>query len=201
MDLWIPAQTLDIQYINLGSFQHSENQRVLIAPLKYKSPTISLNTLTILTPTLTVIHHDPHTGRLVLDASEHPFFVSKLALLHEAMAMTLAQNQNTFFHFPLGLSVEHFKRMLFPLVNNKRLTLFMGASARTLKYTTGGGGPGDVFEGFPGVAISGQKMRVAFTLQGISVLSNSFAPTLVPIADPNIFRIRFQQSIAAVFAF
>jgi hypothetical protein len=200
MDLWIPAQTLDIQYINLGSFQPSENQRVLIAPLKYKSPTVSLNTLTILTPTLTVIHHDPHTGRIVLDASDHPFFVSKLALLHEAMAMTLAQNQQTFFHFPLGLTADHFKRMLFPLVNNKRLTLFMGASARTLKYTTGGG-HGDVFEGFPGAAASGQKMRVAFTLQGISVLSNSFAPALIPVADTNIFRIRFQQSIAAVFAF
>ena len=124
MELWIPAQTLDIQYINLGSFQPSENQRVLVAPLKYKSPAVSLNTLTILTPTLTVIHHDPHTGRIVFDASEHPFFVSKLALLHEAMAMTLAQNQQTFFQFPLGLTADHFKRMLFPLVNNKRLTLF-----------------------------------------------------------------------------
>ena len=198
MELWIPAQTLDIQYINLGSFQPSENQRVLVAPLKYKSPAVSLNTLTILTPTLTVIHHDPHTGRIVFDASEHPFFVSKLALLHEAMAMTLAQNQQTFFQFPLGLTADHFKRMLFPLVNNKRLTLFMGASARTLNYVAAGG---EAQEGFPGMATNGQKMRVAFTLQGISVLSNSFAPALIPITDPNIFRIRFQQSIAAVFAF
>lgn len=195
MDLWIPAQTLDIQYINLGVFQPSENQRVLVAPLKYKSPAVTLNSLTILTPTLTVIHHDPHTGRLVLDASEHPFFVSKLALLHDAMAMTLAQNQQTFFHYPLGLTTEHFKKMLFPLVNNKRLTLFMGASARTLKYVSGG----ETREGFSGVAMSGQKMRVAFMLQGISVLSNSFAPALMPLPDPNIFRIRFQQSIVALF--
>ncbi len=196
MDLWIPAQTLDIQYINLGSFQPSENQRVLVAPLKYKSPAVTLNSLTILTPTLTVIHHDPHTGRLVLDASDHPFFVSKLALLHEAMAMTLAQNQQLFFHYPLGLTTEHFKKMLFPLVNNKRLTLFMGGSARTLKYVTSGG---ETHQGFTGVAMCGQKMRVAFTLQGISVLSNSFAPALLPMADLNSFRIRFQQSIAAIF--
>lgn len=195
MDLWIPAQTLDIQYINLGSFQPSENQRVLVAPLKYKSPAVTLNSLTILTPTLTVIHHDPHTGRLVLDASEHPFFVSKLALLHDAMAMTLAQNQQTFFHYPLGLTTDHFKKMLFPLVNNKRLTLFMGGSARTLKYVVGG----ETTTGVAGVIPSGQKMRVAFTLQGISVLSNSFAPALMPLPDPNIFRIRFQQSIAALF--
>lgn len=195
MDLWIPAQTLDIQYINLGSFQPSENQRVLVAPLKYKSPAVTLNSLTILTPTLTVIHHDPHTGRLVLDASEHPFFVSKLALLHEAMAMTLAQNQQTFFHYPLGLTTEHFKKMLFPLVNNKRLTLFMGGSVRTLKYVAGG----ETHQGFTGVLPCGQKMRVAFTLQGISVLSNSFAPALLPLADLNSFRIRFQQSIAALF--
>jgi hypothetical protein len=197
MELWIPAQTLDIQYINLGSFQPSENQRVLVAPLKYKSPAVSLNTLAILTPILTVIHHDPHTGRIVFDASDHPYFVSKMALLHEAMAITLAQNQQTLFHFPLGLTAEHFKRMLFPLVNNKRLTLFMGASVRTLKYASGS----EIQEGFPGVALNGQKMRVAFTLQGISVLSNSFAPALIPISDPNIFRIRFQQSIAAIFSY
>jgi hypothetical protein len=197
MELWIPAQTLDIQYINLGSFQPSENQRVLVAPLKYKSPAVSLNTLAILTPILTVIHHDPHTGRIVFDASDHPYFVSKMALLHEAMAITLAQNQQTLFHFPLGLTAEHFKRMLFPLVNNKRLTLFMGASVRTLKYASGN----EIQEGFPGVALNGQKMRVAFTLQGISVLSNSFAPALIPISDPNIFRIRFQQSIAAIFSY
>lgn len=195
MELWIPYNTLNIQNISLQPFHQTEAQKILIAPLKYTDNNITLNTVTILSPVLTVIHHDIVTGRIILDASVAPFFINKIQTLQETIAYTLCQHQAAFLGMHMDLTVEHFKKMLFSLITNKKLTLFMGGSARYVPVHTKDGVTAGVHEEF----VAGQKLRIAFQLQGVSILANTQINPQQILEGQSLFRIRFQQAMKGIF--
>lgn len=213
MELWIPSQTLDIHNIYISSFQslqqsvihNTSPQKVLMAPLKYIDNTVILNNVVILSPPLEVIHHDAQIGRLILNVANQHLFATKLQTLHTYLASSLCMNQQTYFGFtnPL-LTIEFFKKLIHPLIYNKRLTLFMGASSRTVQICKD---DGTTEIGIQNALQQGQTIRVAFQLQGISILMNHSLSLLQTLTDPmtdisgitNICKIRFQQAVRGIF--
>ncbi len=210
MEIWIPSQTLDIHNIHLRPFQSQLSQKILLAPLQYIDNAITLNNLTIVTPPAEVLHHDVQTGKLILNLAEQPMFATKMQMLQTYLASTLYAHQQSFFGFsnPV-LTIDFFKRMLFPLVYNKKLTLFMGASARTVQVYKKGGAAA-VAPGISEPLQQGTIIRVAFQLQGISILASPSLAILqglsvmpVNTADisgvVNMCKIRFQQAMKAIY--
>ena len=192
----------------MSPFQAQLNQKILVAPLKYVDTNITLNNLNILTPPLEVIFHDMQTGRLVLNVADQPQFATKMQMLQTYLASTLYMHQQSFFGFTNPfLTIDFFKKMLFPLVYNKKLTLFMGASAKTANiYETPGSQP---TQGIQRLLKPGETLRLAIQLQGISILTNpslSILQTLTEIPTQadisgvvNMCKIRFQQNIKAMY--
>lgn len=189
-------------------FQSHLSQKILLAPLKYIDNAITLHNLTILTPPLELLHHDVQTGKLLLNVADQPHFATKMQMLQTFLASTLYMHQQTFFGFSNpALTVDFFKRMLFPLVYNKKLTLFMGPSARTVQVW---GADGLQRVGCAAPLAPGTMMRVAFQLQGISILANPSLTILQSLqalptdaADIsgviNMCKIRFQQALKAIY--
>jgi hypothetical protein len=96
----------------------------------------------------------------------------------------------------MDLTVEHFKKMLFSLITNKKLTLFMGGSAR---YVPVHQKDGTVAPGVREEFVAGQKLRVAFQLQGVSILANTQINPQQILEGQSLFRIRFQQAMKGIF--
>jgi hypothetical protein len=177
-------------------FHLSDTSKVLIAPFRYVDTTLTLNSVIILSPPLTVIHHDMTTGRILFDASTAPFFLNKLQTLQETIAQALYSNQASFLGIHMGLTTEHFKKMLFSLVNNKKLTLFMGGSARSVSIHSSSG---TTTTGIHREFQMGQRLRIAFQLQGLSILANPQINPQQILEGQSPFRIRFQQATKAIF--
>ena len=176
-------------------FHLSDTSKVLIAPFRYVDTTLTLNSVIILSPPLSVIHHDMTTGRILFDASTAPFFLNKLQTLQETIAQALYSNQASFLGIHMGLTTEHFKKMLFSLVNNKKLTLFMGGSARSVSIHNSSGTTTGIHREFQ----TGQRLRIAFQLQGLSILANPQINPQQILEGQSPFRIRFQQATKAIF--
>ncbi len=209
MEIWIPSQTLDVHNIHMSPFQTHLSQKILLAPLKYVDTNITLNTLNILTPPLEVLHHDLTTGRIILSVADQGPFATKIQMLQNYLASTLYMHQQSFFGFTNPfLTVDFFKKMLFPLVYNKKMTLFMGSSAKTVQVYETGTATAPV-PGIQRIFRAGEFIRVALQLQGISILANpSFSilqqltemPTTADISGAvNMCKIRFQQNMKAIY--
>ncbi len=203
MELWIPAQTLDVYNIQVLPFEPQISQKILIAPFKYIDTNVALNNLIVLTPTLEVIHHDLQTGKLILNLAENSQFATKLQMLQSYLASTLYLHQQTFFGVVNpALTADFFKKIIFPLVYNKKLTIYMGASSRTVrvydKRVGTGAGVGTAEQGMTRQLVAGEKIRVALQLQGISILAT---PSILQVdaSGANMCKIRFQQNVKAIY--
>ena len=219
MELWIPSQTLDIYNIHMSPFQPQISQKIMVASLKYIDNNVTLDNLVILTPPLEVIFHDVQSGKLILNLSDQSQFATKLSLMQTYLASTLFIHQRSFFGFinPV-LTAEFFKKMIFPLVYNKKLTLYMGASSRSVKLyeknVAASGAPASVPVPAPAPAqagmyrslVAGERVRVAFQLQGISILTTpalnilqSLTVPQIDVSGTNMCKIRFQQNVKAIY--
>ena len=203
MELWIPSQTLDIYNIHMSPFQTQISQKIAVAALKYIDNNVTLDNFVILTPPLEVIFHDLQSGKLILNLADHMQFAVKLNTLQTYLASTLYLHQQTFFGFvnPV-LTAEFFKRLIFPLVYNKKLTIFMGASVRTVRVYE----KGSSSQGLHRALIAGEKVRIALQLHGISILTTpalsilqSLSGSQIDISGANMCRIRFQQAVRAIY--
>lgn len=203
MELWIPSQTLDIYNIHMSPFQPHISQKIAVASLKYIDNNVTLDNFVILTPPLEVIFHDLQSGKLILNLADHMQFAVKLNTLQTYLASTLYLHQQTFFGFvnPV-LTAEFFKRLIFPLVYNKKLTIFMGASVRTVRMYE----KGSSNQGLNRALIAGEKVRIALQLQGISILTTpalsilqSLTGSQMDISGASMCRIRFQQAVRAIY--
>jgi hypothetical protein len=206
MELWIPSQTLDIYNIHMSPFQSHISQKIAVAPLKYIDNNVTLDNFVILTPPLEVIFHDLQSGKLILNLADHMQFAVKLNTLQTYLASTLYLHQQTFFGFVNpALTAEFFKRLIFPLVYNKKLTIFMGASVRTVRvYEKGSSSSSN--QGLHRTLEAGEKVRIALQLQGISILTTpalsilqSLTGSQMDISGANMCRIRFQQAVRAIY--
>lgn len=165
MELFIPAQTLDVGKIHLSNFKQMEGRNTMsIAPLHYIDQYIKLKNVTILTPPLTVINHDINTSRIQLDTSEHSMFSMKIYTLQEYLLSTLFLHQQTLFG--TIFTQEILKSMFKTLIYKNKMTLFLGASSRTLKYVDSSKETIGLNEHIP----SGSKIRCAIHLQGIGLI-------------------------------
>ncbi len=218
MELWIPSQTLDIYNIHMSPFQPQISQKIMVAPLKYIDNNVTLDNLVILTPPLEVIFHDIQSGKLILNLSDQSQFATKLSLMQTYLASTLFIHQQSFFGFinPV-LTADFFKKMIFPLVYNKKLTLYMGASSRSVKLyeknvAVGAVGAAAAAAPTPAPAgmyrslVAGERVRVAFQLQGISILTTpalnilqSLTVPQIDVSGTNMCKIRFQQNVKAIY--
>ncbi len=187
----------------MSPFQTQITQKIAVAPLKYIDNNVTLDNFVILTPPLEVIFHDLQSGKLILNLADHMQFAVKLNTLQTYLASTLYLHQQTFFGFvnPV-LTAEFFKRLIFPLVYNKKLTIFMGASVRTVRMYE----KGSSNQGLHRALIAGEKVRIALQLQGISILTTpalsilqSLTGSQIDISGANMCRIRFQQAVRAIY--
>ena len=212
MELWIPSQTLDIYNVHMSPFQPQISQKIMVAPLKYIDTNVTLDNLVILTPPLEVIFHDIQSGKLILNLSDQSQFATKLSMMQTYLASTLFLHQQSFFGFinPV-LTAEFFKRMIFPLVYNKKLTLYMGASSRSVKLHEKGcaaaaAAAAAATGGMYRSLVAGERVRVAFQLQGISILTTpalnilqSLTVPQIDVSGTNMCKIRFQQNVKAIY--
>ena len=212
MELWIPSQTLDIDNIHMAPFEQHASQKIMVAPIKYSDTNISLNNFITLTPPLEVLFHDIHSGKLVLSLVDHPVLATKLSKLQSYLAMTLFINQQSFFGFvnPL-LTAEMFRKMLFPIAYNKKLTIYMGSSAQSVRVYGQASSAGErsgssCTTGLQSALVQGEKVRIAFQLHGLSILTHPSIPllqALMPLqtdaSGGSICKIRFQQSVKAIY--
>lgn len=111
----------------MSPFQSQISQKIAVASLKYIDNNVTLDNFVILTPPLEVIFHDLQSGKLILNLADHMQFAVKLNTLQTYLASTLYLHQQTFFGFvnPV-LTAEFFKRLIFPLVYNKKTDHFHG---------------------------------------------------------------------------
>jgi hypothetical protein len=187
----------------MSPFEPQLSQKIMIAPLKYIDNNVTLSNFVILTPPLEVLFHDLQTGKLVLSLAEHATFATKLSTMQAYLATTLYLHQQSFFGFVNPtLTTDFFRRMIFPLVYNKKLTLYMGNSAQSVRVY----GSGPVQQGMQSALQQGEKVRIAFQLHGISILTHpsiSILQTLLPIqtdaSGGNLCKLRFQQSVKAIY--
>jgi len=189
----------------MSPFQTQISHKIAVAPLKYIDNNVTLDNFVLLTPPLEVIFHDLQSGKLILNLADQPQFAVKLNTLQTYLASTLYLHQQTFFGFinPV-LTTEFFKRLIFPLVYNKKLTVFMGASVRTVRVYEKGISASN--QGLHRTLAAGEKVRLALQLQGISILTapalsilQSLTGTQLDISGTNMCRIRFQQSMRAIY--
>ena len=204
MELWIPSQTLDIDNIHITPFEQHASQKIMVAPIKYSDTNISLSNFITLTPPLEVLFHDVHSGKLVLSLVDHPVLATKLSKLQSYLAMTLFINQQSFFGFvnPL-LTADMFRKIIFPIAYNKKLTIYMGSSAQSVRVY---GSSGSCTTGLQSALVQGEKVRIAFQLHGLSILTHpsvSILQALMPIqtdvSGGSICKLRFQQSVKAIY--
>ncbi len=188
----------------MSPFEPQLSQKIMIAPLKYIDNNVTLSNFVILTPPLEVLFHDLQTGKLVLSLAEHGTFATKLSTMQAYLATTLYLHQQSFFGFVNPtLTTDFFRRSIFPLVYNKKLTLYMGNSAQSVRIYGSGVGPQ---QGMQSALQQGEKVRIAFQLHGISILTHpsiSILQTLMPIqtdaSGASLCKLRFQQSVKAIY--
>ena len=181
MELIIPAQTLEVNKINLSSFQPIDNRGHLsLAPFHYIDHSITLKSINLLTPPLTVISHDITTGRIQLDTSEHTHFSTKMYTLQEYLLSTLFVHQQSLFG--IILTQDGLRSLFKTLIYKNKLTLFLGSSVRTLKYIKNSKEQIGLHEQIP----QGTKIRCIINLQGIALMHG------------NPFTFRFQHNIKSI---
>ncbi len=188
----------------MSPFEPQLSQKIMIAPLKYIDNNVTLSNFVILTPPLEVLFHDLQTGKLVLSLAEHSTFATKLSTMQAYLATTLYLHQQSFFGFVNPtLTTDFFRRMIFPLVYNKKLTLYMGNSAQSVRVYAAGVEPQ---QGMQSALQQGEKVRIAFQLYGISILTHpsiSILQTLIPVqtdaSGASLCKLRFQQSVKAIY--
>jgi len=181
MELIIPSQTLEVNKIHLSSFQSIDNRgNISLAPFNYIDQSITIKNILLLTPPLTVINHDIHTGRLQLDTSEHHNFSTKLYTLQEYLLSTLFVHQQSLFG--IVLTQDGLRSLFKTLIYKNKLTLFLGMSSRTLKYIK----DGKEQIGLNEQLSPGSKLRCIIHLQGIA------------LTPGNPFTFRFQHSIKSI---
>lgn len=186
MEWCIPLQKLEVGKVHLGPL-YSQQQITIgrpprdkkpVAPLGYVDGQVVLPALNILLPLLTVQSYNAQTGRLEV-AIENSFSIGKLQALQQTLlnAITVYQQgwfgSTTFSHDEIIHSFQ-------PMIENNILHLYCPVIARPVntadeqyKYT---GNLTRIWVNnewqdglLPGVLKSGQRIRIALQIQGISL--------------------------------
>lgn len=183
MEWCVPLQKLEVGKVHLGPLysQQSSTLRVLrekkpIAPLGYVDGQTVLPSLNILLPILTVQSYNAQTGRLEISL-DNSFSIAKLQALQQTLLNAITVYQQTWFG-SMTFSHEDVLRFFQPMIENNVLHLYCPVINRPVneeqrKYTgnlTRIWVQNEWQDGLlPGVLKSGQRIRIALQIQGISL--------------------------------
>ena len=182
MELWIPAQTLDVGKIHVSPFSIVKGQRTPLAQIHYNDTGCSISDVVILSPPLTVISYDPTSSRLVLDTRDQHYFATKLMTLHTYLISTLYVHQQTFLG-QQNMTTDTISSLFQSILFGSRMTLFTSNSGyKSSVYSKGELQPESV-----GFLKQGMRVRVAFQINGIAVLPG------------NPFRLRLNHAVNSIF--
>lgn len=182
MELWIPAQTLDVGKIHVSPFSIVKGQRTPLAQIQYNDTGCTISDVIILSPPLTVISYDQTSSKLILDTRDQHYFATKLMTLHMYLISTLFVHQQTFLG-QQNMTTETIGSLFQSLLFGTRMTLFASNSGyKPAVYVDGTAVPESM-----GVLKQGMRVRVAFQINGIAVLPG------------NPFRLRLNHAVHKIF--
>lgn len=92
MDFAIPAQLLEVGNIHMLPFQR-KGKYPPMSSLQYITPTIELDSCSILTPPLIIEDWNSEKGRLRLNCSKHSYFENKLSAIQEYLIASIHLHQ------------------------------------------------------------------------------------------------------------
>ena len=188
MEWCVPLQKLEVGKVHLGplySQQQQQQQTTIgrgqrdkkpIAPLGYVDGQTILPSLNILLPILTVQSYNAQTGRLEVSL-ENSFSIGKLQALQQTLLNAITVYQQSWFgsnHFSHDEILHSFQ----PMIENNVLHLYCPVISRPVseeqrKYS---GNLTRIWVNnewqdglLPGVLKSGQRIRIALQIQGISL--------------------------------
>ena len=195
MEWSVPLQKLELGKIRLGNLMSRvHREKKPLVPLAYADGQMIMPVLTILLPHLVVESYDVPTGKLILTL-DTPWITTKLTSIQTSLLNAIYQQQVSWFGARL-FSYEEIVNLFQPMIDKNKLHLYCPT---TLEDKRKGNGTikvwkeGDWIEGVrPGFFTEGQRVRVAFQIQGISLqLSGN--------DDRWTGRARLQHRILSVF--
>ncbi len=184
MEWCVPLQKLEVGKVHLGPL-YSQQQMTIgrpsrdkkpIAPLGYVDGPIVLPALNILLPILTVQSYNAQTGRLEV-MIENSFSIGKLQALQQTLLNAITVYQQGWFGSSI-FSHDDILHFFQPMIENNILHLYCPVIAKPTsdeqrKYS---GNLTRIWvnnewqDGLsPGVLKSGQRIRIALQIQGISL--------------------------------
>ena len=186
MEWCVPLQKLEVGKVHLGPL-YSQQQITIgrpardkkpVAPLGYVDGQIVLPSLNILLPLLTVQSYNAQTGRLEVSI-DNAFSVGKLQALQQTLLNAITVYQQGWFNSS-EFTHEDILHAFQPMIENNILHLYCPVIARPQnvtddqhKYTgnlTRIWANNEWQDGLlPGVLKSGQRIRIALQIQGISL--------------------------------
>ena len=177
--LSIPHQTLEIGNIHLTPFQ-ADKYGKSIARMTYKDPSIEFQDVSILTPSLKVIHYNPENSRLCINLLDQPNFQVKLKTLQEYLISTFYVHQQSFLNQE-NYTHNNIRDLFNFLLNDSLLTLYIFPTTNIRKED---GTISKVAE-----LREGDIIRCVIRFQGVSCISNKYG-----------IKLRLQHSIPSIWS-
>jgi len=184
MNLTIPYQTLEIGRIHMNPFQRDAKGRS-ISQLLYNDSTVNINDFILLSPPLRVIEYDRVSGRLRLDTTGIPQFVTKFSTLQQYIVSTLFLHRLQFFQY--DYSHADIETMFQPLMDGNLFSIFVYPATLIRKQngetmSVNALAPGDV-------------VRFPMYIHGVMLLSNIYNPVPHVHIQHSLPRLRIQHNI------
>ena len=172
MEWSVPLQKLELTKIRLGNLMSRiHREKKPLVPLAYADGQMVMPVLTILLPHLVVESYDTPTGKLILTL-DTPWITNKLTSVQTSLLNAIYQQQISWFGARL-FSYDEIVNLFQPMIDKNKLYLYCPT---TLEDKRKGNGvikvwkEGDWIEGVrPGFFVEGERVRVAFQIQGISL--------------------------------
>ena len=192
MEWSIPLQKLEVSKISIGPFLQGAKPLV---PISYVDGELHIPSLSILLPHCTVKQYDPQTGKLDILLSGNTSALQKLLLLQKTLLHIVVSRQDSWF--PSDIKTQQELETLFqPMIEGDILHLYCPVTIQDKRsgaelifvYQADGTKTHGVR---PGHIRTGDSIRVAFRIQGISFHNH-------PLTNRWSGKFRFQHKIVAV---
>ncbi len=166
MEWQIPIQKVEIGNINIGSpwaREKKEYAQKPMAPLSYFGTQFRLPFVSLLFPPLPIVEYNTVTGKLVLDMSETSLGTIKMNTFQETLINSIFYHQTGWFRS--NYTKEQIKEGFQPIIENTYLYIHCPIRGVPIYKNDEWivAGPNDLK--------SGQKIRVAVKIHGISFLN------------------------------
>jgi hypothetical protein len=175
MDFAVPAQLLEVGNIHMLPFQR-KGKYPPMSSLQYITPTIELESCSILTPPLVIEDWNSERGRLRLNCSKHTYFETKLAAIQEYLCSSIFVHQRQ-LNLDRIVELSDVKDQFKKIFEGNTLSCFISPYHLFPLYESG---ERVILDEFNRRLRPGRTIRLILQLTGVSSLSG------------NVFRIQHQ---------